>query len=60
MLCNCKDFGIKLCETLYEDHNLDIVCLMPTNVYGKKDNFDKTNGHVIPAVISKVESVIKK
>lgn len=55
-----KISGIKLCETLYEDHNLDIVCLMPTNVYGKKDNFDKTNGHVIPAVIAKVESVIKK
>jgi len=48
-----KIAGIKLCETLYEDHNLDIVCLMPTNVYGFNDNFDKLNGHVIPAMISK-------
>ncbi len=45
--------GIKLCEALYEDYNLDIVCLMPTNVYGINDNFDKLNGHVIPAMISK-------
>ena len=26
---------------------------MPTNVYGINDNFDKFNGHVIPAMISK-------
>ena len=48
-----KISGIKLCETLYEDHNLDIICLMPTNVYGNRDNFDQINGHVIPAMISK-------
>ena len=48
-----KISGIKLCETLYEDHNLDIICLMPTNVYGIRDNFDKIGGHVIPAMISK-------
>ena len=49
-----KISGIKLCETLYEDHNIDIVCLMPTNVYGSNDNFDKDTGHVIPAMISKI------
>ena len=32
---------------------MDIICLMPTNVYGMNDNFDKFNGHVIPAMISK-------
>ena len=48
-----KIAGIKLCETLYEDHNLNIICLMPTNVYGFNDNFDKLNGHVIPAMITK-------
>ena len=50
-----KIAGIKFCEALYEDHNLDIVCLMPTNVYGDKDNFHKINGHVIPAMIAKIE-----
>ena len=55
-----KIAGIKLCEALYEDHKLDVVCLMPTNVYGKNDNFDKVNGHVIPSVISKIELAKKK
>ena len=56
-----KIAGIKLSEALYEDNNLDIVCLMPTNVYGINDKFDKINGHVIPAMISKfIESKKKK
>ena len=54
-----KIAGIKLCEALFEDHKLDIVCLMPTNVYGDNDNFNKVNGHVIPAVISKIEEAKK-
>ena len=49
-----KIAGIKLCEALFEDYNLDIVCLMPTNVYGDNDNFNKVTGHVIPAMISKI------
>ena len=54
-----KIAGIKFCEALYEDHDLDIVCLMPTNVYGDKDNFHKINGHVIPAMITKIEDAKK-
>mgnify|MGYP000920381651 CR=1 FL=1 len=48
-----KIAGIKLCEALYEKEKLDIACLMPTNIYGINDNFDKVNGHVIPSMISK-------
>ena len=55
-----KISGIKLSEALYEDHNVDIVCLMPTNVYGQNDNFDRVNGHVIPAMISKIELAKKR
>ena len=55
-----KIAGIKLCEALYEDHNIDIVCLMPTNVYGENDKFDSIDGHVIPAMISKFERAKKK
>ncbi|MDC0233630.1 NAD-dependent epimerase/dehydratase family protein [Candidatus Pelagibacter sp.] len=55
-----KIAGIKLCEALFEDHNLDIICLMPTNVYGEKDNFNKIYGHVIPAVISKIQEAKKR
>ena len=48
-----KIAGIKLCEALYELHNLDVVALMPTNIYGINDNFDTKTGHVIPAMITK-------
>ena len=55
-----KIAGIKLCEALYQDHNLDIICLMPTNVYGINDKFNKFHGHVIPAMISKFIEAKKK
>ena len=55
-----KIAGIKFSETLYEDHKLDIIGLMPTNVYGLNDNFDKVNGHVIPAMITKFVEAKKK
>ena len=56
-----KIAGIKLCEALFENNNLDIVCLMPTNIYGLNDNFDSFNGHVIPAMINKIYNAkIKK
>ena len=55
-----KIAGIKLSEALFEDYKLDIICLMPTNVYGVNDNFDKFNGHVIPAMISKFIQAKKK
>jgi GDP-L-fucose synthase len=48
-----KIAGIKLCEAMFYQYNLDTVTLMPTNVYGIKDNFDKKNGHVIGAMFSK-------
>ena len=55
-----KISGIKLSEALFHDYKLDIVCLMPTNVYGNNDNFDKINGHVIPAMITKFVEAKKK
>ena len=55
-----KISGIKLSEALFNDYKLDIICLMPTNVYGKNDKFDKVNGHVIPAMISKFIEAKKK
>jgi GDP-L-fucose synthase len=48
-----KIAGIKLCEALYKQYNLDIVALMPTNVYGINDKYSEKNSHVIPALIFK-------
>ena len=49
-----KISGIKLSEYLFNQNKLDVVCLMPTNIYGIKDNFDKFSSHVIPGMISKI------
>jgi GDP-L-fucose synthase len=48
-----KIAGIKLSEAMYRQHNLDIVCLMPTNVYGINDKYSEEKSHVIPGMIYK-------
>ena len=55
-----KIMGIKLSEILYEKYKKDIICLMPTNLYGKNDNFDIVSSHVIPGLISKFLNAKKK
>ncbi len=55
-----KIMGIKLSEILYEKYKKDIICLMPTNLYGKNDNFDISSSHVIPGLISKFLNAKKK
>jgi len=48
-----KIAGVKLCEAFHEQHGDDFVSLMPTNVYGPRDNFDPFTSHVLPALIRK-------
>lgn len=48
-----KIAGIKLCEALYKQYNLDVVAIMPTNVYGINDKYSEKDSHVIPALILK-------
>jgi len=55
-----KIMGIKLSEILYEKYKKDIICLMPTNLYGKNDNFEVSSSHVIPGLISKFLNAKKK
>ena len=55
-----KIAGIKLCEALYRQYNLDVVALMPTNVYGVSDKYSENNSHVIPALIYKFLKAKKK
>ena len=48
-----KISGIKLCEAMYNQYNLDLVTLMPTNIYGINDRYNEGFSHVIPALIMK-------
>jgi GDP-L-fucose synthase len=55
-----KIAGIELCKALYKQRNLDVVALMPTNVYGENDRYHNTNSHVIPGMILKFLEAKKK
>jgi len=46
-----KIAGIKLCESYNRQHGTAFRSVMPTNLYGPRDNFDLNDGHVIPALI---------
>jgi GDP-L-fucose synthase len=48
-----KIAGIKLCESYNRQHGTHYRSVMPTNLYGPKDNFHLENSHVIPALIKK-------
>ena len=56
-----KISGLKLCQNIRRQFNRNYVCVMPTNLYGRKDSYSKNKSHVIPAIIKKVfEAKIKK
>jgi len=50
-----KIAGIKMCESYNRQygvsHNIDFRSIMPTNLYGPKDNYHPENSHVIPGLI---------
>jgi len=48
-----KIAGIKLCESYNRQHGTDFRSVMPTNLYGPRDNFDLANSHVVSALIRK-------
>ena len=49
-----KIAGIKLCQAYRRQYDCDFISVMPTNLYGPGDNFDTTQGHVIPALMAKI------
>jgi GDP-L-fucose synthase len=46
-----KIAGIKLCESYNRQYGVDFRSVMPTNLYGPRDNFHPENSHVIPAMM---------
>ncbi len=52
--------AIEIGDSLRKQYGMDIVNLMPTNLYGPNDNFTKEHSHVIPGLISRMhEAKIK-
>lgn len=49
-----KIAGIKMCESYNLQYGTNFISVMPTNLYGPKDNFDLEKAHVLPALIRKI------
>ncbi|EQA46759.1 NAD dependent epimerase/dehydratase family protein [Leptospira broomii serovar Hurstbridge str. 5399] len=46
-----KIAGVKMCEFYNKQYHTHFISAMPTNLYGKGDNYNAMNSHVIPALI---------
>lgn len=48
-----KIAGVMSCMAVKKQYGMNAISLMPTNLYGKNDNFDLNTSHVLPALIRK-------
>ena len=48
-----KIAGIEMCQSYRKQYGFNAVSIMPTNLYGPKDNFSLENSHVLPALLRK-------
>ncbi len=55
-----KIAGLKLCEAYRRQHGCDFVSVMPTNLYGPGDNFDRLTSHVLAALIVKIDAAVRR
>jgi len=49
-----KIAGLKMCESFNLQYGTNFIAVMPTNLYGPRDNFHLEKSHVIPGVMRKI------
>lgn len=49
-----KIAGVQMCEAFNHQHGVRYLPVMPTNLYGPRDNYDLETSHVVPALIRKI------
>ena len=49
-----KIAGLKMCESFNRQYGTNFISVMPTNLYGKADNFNLERSHVLPALLRKI------
>lgn len=49
-----KIAGLKYCEQLNRQYHTNFISVMPTNLYGPRDNYHPLNSHVMAALIYKM------
>jgi GDP-L-fucose synthase len=55
-----KIAGIKLCESYNRQYGTDYRSVMPTNLYGPRDNFHPENSHVLPALMARFHNAARE
>ena len=48
-----KILGVKMCESYNRQYSTNFISVMPTNLYGYNDSYDKNNSHVFASLIRK-------
>ena len=51
MYALAKISGLKLCASYNREYGTDYISVMPCNLYGLNDNYDKENAHVLPMLV---------
>ncbi|HWY61229.1 MAG TPA: GDP-L-fucose synthase [Rhizomicrobium sp.] len=51
-----KIAGIKLCQAYRRQYGCDFISAMPTNLFGMGDRYDLLQGHVVAALIMKIDA----
>lgn len=49
-----KLMSIEMANSISQEYGHKVMNLMPTNLYGPNDNFDRLNSHVIPGLIGRM------
>ena len=49
-----------MAQAYRQQYGMDIIYLLPVNLYGPGDNFDPNSSHVIPALIRKFTDAVRK
>jgi GDP-L-fucose synthase len=56
---NAKRFADTITKELSKETDIEIVNLIPTNLYGNNDNYNIISGHVIPSLLHKFYQAIQ-
>ena len=51
-----KIAGIKLCQAFAREYGTNFISVLPTNLYGPRDNFDLKTSHVLAALVRKADA----
>ena len=55
-----KISGMKICQAYRKQYGCNFITLLPSNLYGPGDNFNKKNSHVPAALIDRFHFAKKK